>query len=758
MKRLTIRKRKTSMLRYKQIFALFFTFFLVFVLVSSVTYATMVSKQRERLRKQVEQSLRVDVNLMDQYVRRIHNAAYKFLYRVSVYSDIPPMGEYTPADYRSVSDLVEQLGELSSSISDYSYQIYFFTNQRHVLTTDGSYSFRSYFDRIYRHAYFNADYWLNKQGGENIFSCYPVDTVCKDNSTRRVVPLVSSWPKDRQTMTLVVELADNMIRRIMEENLTLDGQKVLCADPYGNAFFNTLDGELKPEELMALNNRVARTGEPTTLSGVTLNGKSYDLCGMQDSSELTYYVLTPSSTLTRAAYQTNRYLLVLFVGTMVTLFLLTIFFSNKLFHPIQEILSSMELLKKDNSIAVENWRQAESSLREQRELLEQYVNFAVLLARGSVVSAPLSQTEPYFFRATGLSPELLNCMVLELRFQSAYAAEFTDAQRSAVAEALPQVLRGMLSSRFPSYLARYDADCFVCFFNGGEDTREQLWDVLESLRGVFQSDACYCHISCGISGTETRPSGGLSAVVSQAFGALSQSDLERDGVEFAVVEYDPDQTRRRPVLVPNDVSRLYNLMRSGKKAELFAAIDEILDENTGQSVHYDTMKLIYIRLYAVAADYLLACNLDPRTAAEEFWDQVELEDSSKNPSQALKSFLGRCVDVTHVAASEEENISQVFSYITNHYGEELYLDLIAQRVNMNPKYLSRVFKAKVGITITEYIGMVRISKAKELLIKTDMKIEDIGTAVGFENRTTFFRLFKKIEGMPPNRFRKDNTP
>ncbi len=86
----------------------------------------------------------------------------------------------------------------------------------------------------------------------------------------------------------------------------------------------------------------------------------------------------------------------------------------------------------------------------------------------------------------------------------------------------------------------------------------------------------------------------------------------------------------------------------------------------------------------------------------------------------------------------------------------LYLDLIAQRVNMNPKYLSRVFKNKVGITITEYISMVRISKAKELLVKTNMKIEDIGTAVGFENRTTFFRLFKKIEGMPPNRYRKDN--
>ena len=168
------------------------------------------------------------------------------------------------------------------------------------------------------------------------------------------------------------------------------------------------------------------------------------------------------------------------------------------------------------------------------------------------------------------------------------------------------------------------------------------------------------------------------------------------------------------------------------------------------------MRLILIRLYSIAADYLLACNLDPKIAAEEYWDQIVLEDRSKNPEEAVKNFLGHCIDITSTAASEDENISQVFSYITNHYSEMLYLDLIAQRVNMNPKYLSRVFKNKVGITITEYISMVRISKAKELLVKTNMKIEEIGTAVGFENRTTFFRLFKKMEGMPPNRYRKDN--
>ena len=80
----------------------------MFVVVSSVTYASMVARQRDRLKRQVEQSLSIDVNLMDQYIQRVHNATYKFLSRISVYSEIPPMGEYTPADYRNIGALVQR--------------------------------------------------------------------------------------------------------------------------------------------------------------------------------------------------------------------------------------------------------------------------------------------------------------------------------------------------------------------------------------------------------------------------------------------------------------------------------------------------------------------------------------------------------------------------------------------------------------------------------------------------------------------------
>jgi YesN/AraC family two-component response regulator len=75
-------------------------------------------------------------------------------------------------------------------------------------------------------------------------------------------------------------------------------------------------------------------------------------------------------------------------------------------------------------------------------------------------------------------------------------------------------------------------------------------------------------------------------------------------------------------------------------------------------------------------------------------------------------------------------------------------------MNVSVKYVSRVFKEKTGMNITDYISQVRISKAKELLLHSDLPIGAIAEKVGIHNRTTFLRTFKKVEGLSPNDFRK----
>ncbi|WJH32699.1 helix-turn-helix domain-containing protein [Paenibacillus sp. CC-CFT747] len=99
-------------------------------------------------------------------------------------------------------------------------------------------------------------------------------------------------------------------------------------------------------------------------------------------------------------------------------------------------------------------------------------------------------------------------------------------------------------------------------------------------------------------------------------------------------------------------------------------------------------------------------------------------------------------------------ISAIMAYIEENFAKDLYLEKISEELDVSTKYLSRVFKERIGMNLTDYISHLRISKAKELLLQSDTSITDVGERVGIPNRTTFLRTFKRIEGLSPNDYRK----
>jgi len=66
---------------------------------------------------------------------------------------------------------------------------------------------------------------------------------------------------------------------------------------------------------------------------------------------------------------------------------------------------------------------------------------------------------------------------------------------------------------------------------------------------------------------------------------------------------------------------------------------------------------------------------------------------------------------------------------------------------------TRIFRDKYQVSIPDYITITRIKHAKELLAHTNKSVQDIATAVGFLERNTFTRLFKKLEGVTPGAYR-----
>ncbi|MBQ4354294.1 MAG: helix-turn-helix domain-containing protein [Clostridia bacterium] len=99
-------------------------------------------------------------------------------------------------------------------------------------------------------------------------------------------------------------------------------------------------------------------------------------------------------------------------------------------------------------------------------------------------------------------------------------------------------------------------------------------------------------------------------------------------------------------------------------------------------------------------------------------------------------------------------IQDVKDYISAHLSERLLVRALAERVYMSSTHFSRIFKHQTGLSPYEYVLIMRINRAKELLHQTDWSISRIAYSVGFNSESNFIRFFSLNTGITPNRFRK----
>lgn len=100
-----------------------------------------------------------------------------------------------------------------------------------------------------------------------------------------------------------------------------------------------------------------------------------------------------------------------------------------------------------------------------------------------------------------------------------------------------------------------------------------------------------------------------------------------------------------------------------------------------------------------------------------------------------------------------ENISAALAYIRAHYAEELSLQDVAGAVYLNNEYFSRRFKKEVGMNFSEYLLLLRLRRAVQLLRNTNLRVGTIADQVGIPNVSYFSLVFKKQYGVTPNEMR-----
>jgi len=118
----------------------------------------------------------------------------------------------------------------------------------------------------------------------------------------------------------------------------------------------------------------------------------------------------------------------------------------------------------------------------------------------------------------------------------------------------------------------------------------------------------------------------------------------------------------------------------------------------------------------------------------------------------LETFMNHLVD-----NENEKNlqaIQKAAEYIGQNYRNKLTIDDIAQEVFLSPCYISRIFKQSLGCTLMEYLTQVRVEEAKTMLKNPKYNVMQVAEESGFEDPGYFTRVFKKLEGITPSRFKQ----
>ena len=97
---------------------------------------------------------------------------------------------------------------------------------------------------------------------------------------------------------------------------------------------------------------------------------------------------------------------------------------------------------------------------------------------------------------------------------------------------------------------------------------------------------------------------------------------------------------------------------------------------------------------------------------------------------------------------------QMLEYIRMHYRERITLEQLGKEFHLSPKYLSRYFKEHFHLSISEYIGHLRMTHARELLENTDLSITEVAMQSGFSGVSFFIRSFTELHGCSPLKWRK----
>ena len=99
-------------------------------------------------------------------------------------------------------------------------------------------------------------------------------------------------------------------------------------------------------------------------------------------------------------------------------------------------------------------------------------------------------------------------------------------------------------------------------------------------------------------------------------------------------------------------------------------------------------------------------------------------------------------------------VNEAKEYISEHYHEDISLDVVADKIGITGGYLSSILSNSLDCGFVEYVNGIRVDRACGYLKQGYLKVYEIADRVGFNDEKYFAKVFKKMKGVSPREYRR----
>ena len=739
---------------FKSMFSKLITsFVLVIAVISSFHLLTNYIYNRNmetEITANASEKFNLTVNEFEQYFSEIESKLLKDFY-MEFYSYLKSP-KYLDDKDKVMIDKMKKYLVTHSYLQDF---VVLINNFDYVLTTEGTYKRKDYFEIFNKNGSYTEKFWMDEMKKDFTCKVYPADeftiyTGIKKYTQRYSLPIVLKNIRNSSYILIayidIKSFSKDLVPPFMEDFNILNSSGELVYPEKGRAnklIIDEVAGRKNTSQFIKLSNGYIFTRESI-------------------KNSLTYCKYYPNTAVKQQILETNRLFTLVILLSIVISIALAVYIVKKFNNPVKQIYQLI--------------RHSAAGSRTGRDIIDLKSikeGVAGIIDRNTNYQKDISQKNSmlvnYFYQARlkniflqmdepgqdSLESDNYAVILIKIHYRDVYY-ENVSRDISRGTNILKDLIQLYLCEQFGNAITFQVEDNQIVSIVNLKKGVDTIGDAIGKTAQKLMSEDEYVYFSIVYSKVYSSSSDLHIAYERVAetlkyrkFIAKTQLMTENEIDKKPDVFYFPEEQQKL----------LSNLLVNARKDECIQLIDRIFDQNIKKEANEFCIYLLYVQVIDCCSNILMQLfNEVPKDLPfiNEYFclgQCLSVEDYKSR----YRNIISECVGYIGKNSKQSDYIvDYVKKYINENYAKDITVDLLAEKLKITRTYLSWYFKKKTGVNLSDYLYSYRMTKACALLQNSLLKVKDIAPKVGIYSISTFMRLFKKHTGKTPNDYRKSN--